>query len=305
MKELTSKKKLTSKKIVSHYKQKHCTPFKKKLPYTCLSHKSIHSIAKALNKIKGIYFKYKGLSDKKIYHTICKIIQDNFNCKTEACWLNIRKLMNNLSKNDAKYFRKQFRPHMPKDIVKDYTEWTSNFDIEAVINQYHEDLQNFHFYGAVPIDFRKCSVSKLCNIDICNHMDNKEHKLGMVFNTDESDKPGKHWISMFVDILGKNLNGQSGIYYFDSFGEKPSEEINDLIHKIKGQGKTRNLEFVVSNNDKPFQNNGYSCGFYCLHFMENMIKEVPFHNYLNSGLNDKKMIEYQRHCYLHPEEIKC
>ena len=289
----------------SYYKKKHCTPFKQKLPYSCLSHTGIQKIAKALNKIKGIYLDYKGVGDKQLYNKICNIIQNNFNCKTEACWLKIRTLMKHLSKKDAEYFRKHFRPHMPKEIVDDYTEWISNFDIEAVIDQYHEDIPNFFFYGAVPNDFRKCSVSDLCNIDLGTHMKHKENKIGIVFNTDESNKPGKHWISMYIDILGKNLDGDPGIYYFDSFGDSPSKEVKDLIKKIKDQGKQEKIEFVVTNNDRSFQNNTFSCGFYCLHFMEHMLKGVPFHSYLKSGLNDKKMIEYQRQCYLHPEEIKC
>ena len=289
----------------THYKKKHCSPFKKNLPYSCLSHKALLHVAKALNKIKGITVKYKGLSDKELYHKICNIIQNNFKCRNEACWLNIRKLMKNLSKKDAEYFRKHFRPHMPKEIVKDYTEWISNFDIEAVLNQFHEDLPYFHFYGAVPRDFSDCSVSDLCKIDLGKHIDRGEHKIGVVFNTDESDKSGKHWLSMFIDTQGKNLNGQPGIYHFDSFGSKPLKEMKDLIHKLQNQGKQRNIEFVVSNNDKSFQNNTYSCGFYCMHFMEHMLQGLPFHKYLKSGLNDKKMIEYQRHCYLHPDEIKC
>ena len=94
---------------------------------------------------------------------------------------------------------------MPKEIVNDYTEWISNFDIEAVLNQYHNDLDDFYFYGAVPIDFRKCSVSNLCRFSLDKHMDKGENKIGIVFNTDESDKSGKHWISMYIDILGQNF----------------------------------------------------------------------------------------------------
>ena len=67
--------------------------------------------------------------------------------------------MNKLSKVDADYFREYFRPKMPKEIVNDYTEWISNFDIEAVLDQYDKDLSDFYFYGATPIDFKKCSVS--------------------------------------------------------------------------------------------------------------------------------------------------
>ena len=30
-------------------------------------------------------------------------------------------------------------PKMPEDIVDDYTKWISNFDIEAVLRQHHEE----------------------------------------------------------------------------------------------------------------------------------------------------------------------
>jgi len=287
----------------SHYRKKHCSPFKKNLSYSCFSDKALLKIVKGLNKINGINIIYKGLDNKQVYNDACDVIQKEFNCKTEACWLTIRKLMNQLSKKDADYFREYFRPKMPDELVKDYTEWISNFDIEAVLNQYDEDLSEFYFYGAVPIDFRKCSVSNLCKIDLGKHINNGVNKLGIVFNTDESDKSGKHWISMYIDILGQNLKGQPGIYYFDSFGEKPMKEVKDLISKLQKQGKKQDIEFVVSHNDKSIQNNTFSCGFYCMHFLEKMLNGIQFQHYLKSGLNDKKMIEYQKHCYLHPEEI--
>ena len=34
--------------------KKHCSPFKKRLPYSCLSQKALLDIGKGLNKIKGI-----------------------------------------------------------------------------------------------------------------------------------------------------------------------------------------------------------------------------------------------------------
>jgi len=299
------KKKTSIKNIIkSHYKQTHCTPFKDRLPYSCLSRSGIHIIAKALDKMNDIDIIQEGVSDKELYHNICNMIQDAFKCKNEACWLNISKLKNQLSKKDFTLLEGHFRPDMPGEIVEDDTAWISNFDIEEVLNQFHNNVDSFYSYGAVPIDFSKCSVSDLCKIDIGNHLTNNETKIGIVFNTDKSGLPGKHWMSMFIDLLGSNLNGDPGIYFFDSFGEKPSKEINDLIQKLQSQGKQHSIEFVVANNDKSFQKNNYSCGFYCMHFLEHMVRGLPFHKYLQSGLNDKKMIDYQRHCYLHPDEIK-
>ena len=232
-------------------------------------------------------------------------MQNNFNCKSEACWLNIRKLMNNLSSEDADYFRRHFRPKMPDDIVDDYTKWISNFDIEAVLRQRHEETPGVYSYGAVPIDFKNCSVSSdLCKINLKQHVDKNEHKLAMVFNTDNSKGPGQHWFSVYVDVDGLNLDSQPGIYFFDSFAAKPMKEIKELIEKIKTQGSELNKDFIVTVNDKALQKNTFSCGFYCMHFLENMINEVPFSEYISSGLNDKKMIEYRNHCFLHPEDTK-
>ena len=290
----------------SHFKKKHCSPKKDKLSFSCLSHNALIQIAKALNKITDITLKYQDISDKQLYTKICNVMENNFKCKNEACWLNIRKLMKQLSTKDAEYFRKHFRPHMPKEIIDDYTKWISNYDIEAVLKQHHEETPGVYSYGAVPIDFKKCSVSSdLCKISLKKHIDNQEHKLAMVFNTDDSSGSGKHWFAMYVDMLGKNLNSQPGIYFFDSFGGRPMSEIKELFTTLQTQGKELNKEFIVTVNDKSFQKNDFSCGFYCMHFLEHMINEHSFAKYVNSGLSDERMIEYRKHCYLHPEEIKC
>ena len=75
----------------------------------------------------------KAIPEKVLYKKICNVMENNFNCKNEACWLKIRKLMNNLSSEDASYFKDHFRPHMPNEIVDDYTKWISNFDIEGCL----------------------------------------------------------------------------------------------------------------------------------------------------------------------------
>lgn len=289
----------------SHFKQKHCSPKKDKLSFSCLSHNALVKIGAALNKLDGIDFNYNGVSDKQLHETISNIMETKFNCKNEACWLNIRSLMNSLSKKDAEYFKRHFRPHMPDEIVDDYTKWISNYDIEAVLKQYHKEKPEVYFYGAVPIDFKKCSVSSdLCKINLKKHIDNNENKLAIVFNTDDSDGPGKHWNAMYVDLKGTNLHSQPGIYFFDSFAAEPMKQVKELIETIKEQGSNLGIDFIVSINDKSFQKNNFSCGFYSMHFLENMIKGVPFTKYVSSGLSDKKMIDYRNHCYLHPKEIK-
>jgi len=283
--------------------ERHCNPFKDSLPYSCLGKNLLVDIAKGITKAKKIDIDTT-CNVKVLYNNICKIMKNEFKCNTEACWLSIRDLMNNLSKKSVNLMKDHFRTMMPPDIVKSYTNWLSNFDIDKVLEQYDTELDDFYYYGAVPIDFKKCSVSNLCRFNLGNHLNHGETKIGIVFNTDESDEPGSHWISMYMDLMGKNLKGQPGIYYFDSYGGKPPQEVKDLIENVSNQGKKHKKEFIVSINEKSHQKNNYACGFYCMHFLENMIKDVNFKKYNRDRLSDKRMRGYINHCFLHPNEIK-
>ena len=293
--------------VKSHFKRKHCSPKKTNTNYSCLSTNSIRKIAKAINKIPGITIKTRKLSDKQLYNKICRVMENNFNCKNEACWLKIQKLLKHLSKKDVKYFRKHFRPHMPKEIVDDYSEWISNFDIESVLKQYHEERDDFYFYGAVPIDFNKCSVSDLCKIDIHKHLKHGQNKLGVVFNTDKSNKPGKHWISMYVDIVGQNLNGTPGIYFFDSFAKPPGKAIKKFITKIldfmyqkkynsKFDSKmvtnrsNKLKDFDITYNKVRHQYKSSECGVYSINFILRLLKgDEDFHDISTNVTKDDEV----------------
>lgn len=285
----------------THFKKKHCSPKKGKLLYSCFTKSSLYMISNALNQLPGISIDIQQ-DTPKLYKDITSIMKQQFQCNTEACWMSIRKFMKLLSPQQANLIRSHFRHAMPDDIVKDYTKWISNFDIIQFLKQYHDEMDDFYSYGAVPIDFKKCSVSQdLCKISIKQHKQRGESKVGIVFNTDESGKPGEHWICMFIDISGDNLEGQPGIYYFDSFGEPPEDEVVELIDKL--QKETTDM-FVVLNNDRQFQENTFSCGFYCMHFLEHMILGKSFDAYKRGKVNDSAMIRYRNHCFLHPDEIK-
>ena len=40
----------------------------------------------------------------------------------------------------------------------------------------------------------------LCNIDLKQHMDDGKHKIGSVFNLDDHDEPGSHWVSLYMEL---------------------------------------------------------------------------------------------------------
>ena len=73
----------------------------------------------------------------------------------------------------------------------------------------------------------------------------------LVCNTDESTKPGQHWIAIHVDTCGRGE-------YFDSFGQEPNEHFEVYMNR-----HCRNWTF----NRKQLQSIISSfCGYYCCMF---------------------------------------
>jgi hypothetical protein len=79
--------------------------------------------------------------------------------------------------------------------------------------------------------------------------DNRVRGL-IVCNTDPHDKPGEHWIAMFVDPD----HGE----YFDSFGRSPTKVFKDFMN--------RNCSHWIFN-DKQLQSIcSRFCGHYCVYY---------------------------------------
>ena len=194
-------------------------------------------------------------------------------------------------------FKDSFKPLMPNKWKKNNNEWLSTQEIEDCLKQHMEEDKQFYFYGAVPMDFKKCSVSNLCSFDMNKHLHQKQSKIGIVFNTDPSNKEGEHWISMYID-LGKHNSNQYGIYYFDSYGKKPSKEIKELIEKIKKQGSKCNRKPVYFYNDISYQKKNAQCGMYAINFIKKMLEGLKFEDYLKSSLSDKLMINLRNEYFV-------
>lgn len=76
----------------------------------------------------------------------------------------------------------------------------------------------------------------------------------------ESHPPGSHWVSFYI---------RSGIlYYFDSFGIVPPNEIVEIA-------KNRKLEIVYQDSDLQ-KLSSKRCGYYCVYFIKEMAKNKSF-----------------------------
>lgn len=303
---------MVSKQLGGHtkqlFKKEHCSPKSDDNEYSCLDDKLIIKIAKSLNKLNKDNKEYQLVdlnnSITDIHNYISGILKEMTGCSSEVCWSSFKKLME-LLEDDKEEFEESFKPIMPKKWINDYNTWLRTDDIEKCLGQYQESEKDFYFYGALPIDFNDCSVSDLCSINLKEHINNGIKRIGIVFNTDPHDESGEHWISFFIDMIGKNLNGIPGIYYYDSYGDKPPNEVEELIKKLKKQGEDINKDFKYFYNDYSHQKENYQCGMYCIHFIKKMIEGINFKDLIDSKITDNKMLNKRKEYFISPLELKC
>ena len=236
------------------YNPDQCSPEKGDNSVSCLDEELLRKISHILNNLKNKKLLHidttRGI--ESIHDDICYNIGQISDCSSEACWMNLKSIMDNLGSDRAK-FKSSFKPLMPKKWIKDYNFWLTNFDMSE-------------------------------------HLKNKKTKIGIVFNTDPSTKSGKHWISMYVD-MGCHNSPNYGIYYFDSYGDKPSNQILELIRKIQRQGASCKRKMNYYYNDHSFQKEESQCGMYAINFIKQMLDGLSFNSYLKQKLSDRTMIK--------------
>jgi len=284
------------------YKNSHCSPSKDINNISCLNEKLILKIGKILEKNN-----YKiDLNDniKDLHKNISKILKKINKCDSEKCWLGINLILKNLNKNDVKEFKNSFKPSKPLEWNENKNSWLSNKDIDNVLEQYSNKHDDYYYHGALPVDFDvekengDCLIDKLCKFDINSLNNDNKYKICMVFNTDPHNKSGSHWISLYIDSYGKNMEIKENgvkvkypcIYFFDSAGDPPPKEIKDFIDDTKKKSK---IELTYIENDKQHQYSNTECGVYCLHFLDYMINGGDFIKYVKNKKNDKFIEKYR------------
>ena len=232
-----------------------CSPQQKNKKYTCYSNSHLYQLKRKYNRTHKQRIKANRPVD--IWKELnSKLTQ----CNTESCWS--KEL--NVSTNDV------FAPKSPSSWKKNKNEWLSSVEITDVLKQYEKAYPTFKYIGPSPSDYffkemdGQCVWPELCNLNV----NNTQYKdIGIVFNLDEHDGDGTHWVSIFIDRRKKV------IYYFDSAGEKIHKNINVLVKQIQSQDSSYTFE---ENYPKEHQFKNSECGMYALFFIITMLKT---HNY--------------------------
>lgn len=172
--------------------------------------------------------------------------------------------------------------------------WLSGLDISRVMKQYESIHKDFIFIGPSAIDFDRvennvCVYDELCNLDVKRLNKLGKNKIGIIFNTDPITKPGKHWLSLFIDLNKKY------IFFFDSNGDKIPKEINNLKNRIMTDMKNENINLRYVNNIGFYhQTTEGQCGVYCLYIIIELLGNRNPEYFKNRKISDEKINKYRR-----------
>lgn len=107
--------------------------------------------------------------------------------------------------------------------------------------------------------------------------------LLLVCNTDKHDKPGKHWIAIYI---GRDMRGE----YFDSSGMPPLKDFEMFMNRFSN---------VWIYNDKQLQSIiSYVCGHYCIMYCILKTCNYSLVEFVNCFTTDTGFNDYIAHNYV-------
>jgi hypothetical protein len=260
----------------------YCSPSKisHKSINTCYDSDDITAIATAFNK----YIKTStickddicissqpidlNIGDEQLYKELTNRL--SILCDKEFCWTDLHFIQEIKDKNlrdSILYFT-----FKPKGLPSKKT-WFNSNNINEIMEQYQDMYTDtFTFLGALPSDFSKIAIVDWKTIK-------KTPYIGIIFNTDPHNKPGTHWIGVFIDNKKKTLD------YFDSLGKLPNKNIASFLKYFK------NYQFTF--NQKEHQKGGSNCGVYSCYFIIQRLKGKSFEDITKKLIPDKMMTDYR------------
>jgi hypothetical protein len=143
-----------------------------------------------------------------------------------------------------------------------------NIQIDRYMKKVEKKHPHFIYIGTLPSNIHP-------RFRINNNFD-----YGIVFNIDPSNKPGSHWVSVFIDNHPKDDHTKS-VEYYDSCGCPPPKRIDRYLKKQFGdKGYKYKINDVIHQNylikrgRRKMINN--MCGVYAINFIERRLHGESF-----------------------------
>lgn len=196
------------------------------------------------------------------------------------------------------------------------TNWakpTGPADSTNLLNQYNIDevLQDFsmaslnkdtHFVNIpfyhIPFDMRdfaKANKSVLNSLNFKQLIKNGFKTFGCVLNTDVWSGPGKHWVCIFGECKGKNVN----IEYFNSSSNGLSEfiEIDEWVNRKKKEFPDLNISIKEVVEDE-IQKSETECGVWCLCYIKCRLEGKPHNYFMKKNVSDDEITQARKYLFI-------
>ena len=134
----------------------------------------------------------------------------------------------------------------------------------AEVKKSLNSLLPFHPLTNIEINEYYANEPRFNGVYSRNNLPNKIKKKAYVIKLDEYKNTGTHWVSLFVKARK--------VIYFDSFG---IEHIPKEINKFIGNNNIESNIFRMQAYDS------IMCGYFCLEFINYMLKGKTLLNYTN------------------------
>jgi len=172
-------------------------------------------------------------------------------------------------------------------------EWLNQLHIDDVMKQYELKYNDFIFLGSVPVDFYEINYNEIADISIKKDLiDKGKMKIAMIINLDTHDKPGSHWVSLYGHYDLNNNPKKILIYYYDSYGIKPTKRIRRYMRKLAQIAKDLDIEYIDLNYTKrQHQEEDSECGVYSLNFILRLLNGETFKQIESKRVPDKVVNE--------------
>lgn len=275
-------------------RDKRCAPGKKFEDGSCADLDVLIDIAEEHGQIK-LYPEYETLNPKKYKRYLVKQLNKSItSCNTQRCWMDQSFTKALDKRTQDKLLTKTFRPTGPDGKF----EWLNTVNIDEVMTQYEDAHPSFKFLGAVPIDFDDLPVLGIKNLNFKTMVGGGKTELGIVFNLDEHDQPGSHWVAMYSNLK----KGQ--VYFFDSYGIVPEPRIRKLMRRVANfcQNDLKIKKIDARYNKERAQYGGSECGVYSMNFIIRLIKGNSFDEICSDKTPDK-VINKCRNVYFNNQKV--
>lgn len=242
---------------------------------SCFDKKTLLRIASSWNRFHNndAILQPDKMTHRDLWNAINQKFKPYCGKSDEICWIEQLNLSND------EIVKESVKPEMPKEWKQNPHTWLTNFNIEAVIEQYEKVNPNFEFLGVYPVDFRsknyfnndKCLYQETCNIDMEYKMEKGIRYIGMIINLDKHNEPGSHWVALFICIDPKQ--SCFGAYYYDSYSGEAPIEVQQFMLDLQKQGNAYarshhiKREFKVQYNTIRHQYGHSECGMFSMVYL--------------------------------------